>query len=273
MKISCEICPHRCMLDDGQTGLCGARKNDGGRVVCDSYGKLTSLCLDPIEKKPFARFMPGTKILSAGSYGCNMRCPFCQNHSISLSFDEKTLYFSPDKLVKFAESLIPQGNIGLAFTYNEPLISYEYVYDTSSLAKRQGQKTALVTNGFINEEPLRRLLPYIDAMNIDLKGFSAEFYKKLQGGLEEVKNTIAIAAGSCHVEVTTLIIPGENDTEEEMKNLAGWVASIREDIPLHVSRFFPSHLYSGKLPTPVSKVYKLAETAREFLKYVYTGNC
>jgi pyruvate formate lyase activating enzyme len=275
LKQVCGICPHSCALEDGQTGFCRARTNLGGEISCNNYGKLTSLALDPIEKKPFARFMPGSRILSAGSYGCNLRCPFCQNCEISMKGEgeSETAYYLPERLVAEAVKLIPYGNIGLAFTYNEPLIGYEYVYDCSRLARQKGLKTVLVTNGYICEKPLVDILPYIDAMNIDLKGFTEGFYKKLSGDLETVKQTIKISAGSCHVEVTTLIIPGENDGEEEMNNLSGWLASVGSDIPLHISRFFPRYHYGDRSPTPVETVYRLAEIARQNLKYVYTGNC
>lgn len=275
MKVVCPICPHHCALSEGEVGFCRARVNQNGRIICGNYGKLTSLALDPIEKKPLARFMPGSKILSVGSYGCNLRCPFCQNYSISMISEDKaqTAYFSPEHLTDEAEKLRAQGNIGLAFTYNEPFISYEYVLDCARLARKKNLKTVLVTNGYVNKNPLETLLPFIDAMNIDLKAFTEDFYRKLRGDLETVKQTIAISAQSCHVEVTTLIIPDENDSETEIRELSGWLASIDENIPLHISRFFPLYRYSAKTATPTETVYRLAETARKNLKYVYTGNC
>jgi pyruvate formate lyase activating enzyme len=209
VKATCAICPHRCAIEEGQTGFCRARTNAGGKIVCANYGKLTSLALDPIEKKPLARFHPGSFILSAGSYGCNMRCPFCQNCSISMAGGEaETFEVSPRELATAALRERARGNIGIAFTYNEPLVGYEFVYDCSVLAREAGLFNVLVTNGTVCEEPLVKFLPYIDAMNIDLKAFTQEKYRALGGWLDTVRRTIALAAKSCHVEVTTLVVPG-----------------------------------------------------------------
>lgn len=270
----CTICPHHCDLKEGQTGLCRARANIGENISCTNYGKLTALSLDPIEKKPLARFYPGSMILSAGSYGCNLSCQFCQNYSISMADGTlETVTVSPEALVEKAIELLPKGNIGLAFTYNEPLISYEFIYDCARLAHEKNLKTVLVTNGMICFHPLKNLLPYIDAMNVDLKGFTESFYKKVQGDLETVKSTIAISSKSCHVEVTTLIIPGENDSPEEIEKEAKWLASVDSDTPLHISRFFPRYKMLDKQSTPVSTIHSLQAVASEYLKYVYTGNC
>jgi pyruvate formate lyase activating enzyme len=274
MKAVCPICPHACALEEGQSGLCLARKNRNGSVISISYGKITSIGLDPIEKKPLARFMPGSQILSVGSFGCNLACPFCQNHTIA-SGDEgiSARDIPPEELVEMAVRMIPDGNIGVAYTYNEPLIGYEYVSDCARLIRKSNLKNVVVTNGYINPKPLEDLLPFLDAMNIDLKGFTQKFYSKLGGELEPVKATIELASKACHVEVTTLIIPGENDSEEEMRALSGWLSGVNPDIPLHISRFFPRHLYADRDPTPVNKVYRLAEVAREKLNHVYSGNC
>lgn len=274
-KASCGICPHHCTLEEGQTGLCRARSNRNGTIVSDNYGCVTSLALDSIEKKPLRRFHPGKRILSAGSFGCNLRCPFCQNHAIAASGVQNADFvrYSPEELVKQAIAARAQGNIGLAFTYNEPLVGFEYVRDCAHLAAGEGLYNVLVTNGFINEEPLRELLPLIHAMNIDLKGFTDTFYHKLGGDLENVKRTIEICASACHVEVTTLVIPGENDSLEEMRELSRWLASVRPDIALHVTRFFPRYQMTDRAATPVDTVYRLAEIAREALEYVYVGNC
>ena len=270
----CTLCPHRCDIPEGRTGLCRARSNTGGAIVCGSYGRLTSLSLDPIEKKPLARFYPGSLILSAGSYGCNLRCPFCQNSEISMADGSaQTVYVSPEQLVEKALELVPQGNIGIAFTYNEPLIGYEYVRDCAALAREHGLKTVLVTNGMICREPLLKLLPDIDAMNIDLKGFTQDFYKKLGGDLETVKQTIMLAAKRCHVEVTTLVIPGENDGVDEMDALSAWLSSVDPGIPLHISRFFPRYKMADKSPTPIETIYRLRDAAQKHLCFVYTGNC
>ena len=275
MKALCELCFHHCALDEGQTGLCRARAYQDGKIVSLNYGKLTSLALDPIEKKPLRRFHPGSLILSVGSFGCNMRCPFCQNHEISMAGDSgiPTVEVSPEQLAAQAAELVPHGNIGVAYTYNEPLIGYEYVQDCASLVHEQGMVNVLVTNGTVEEEPWRALLPLIDAANIDLKGFTPAWYRRLGGDLETVKRSIALAAERCHVEVTTLLIPGENDSEEEIRELARWLASISPEIPLHLSRFFPQYQLVDRLPTPVEQVYRLAEAVRGYLSYVYTGNC
>ena len=275
MKALCELCFHHCALDEGQTGLCRARAYQDGKIVSLNYGKLTSLALDPIEKKPLRRFHPGSFILSVGSFGCNMRCPFCQNHEISMAGDsgKPTVEVSPEQLAAQAAELVPHGNIGVAYTYNEPLIGYEYVRDCAALVHEQGMVNVLVTNGTVEEEPWRELLPLIDAANIDLKGFTPAWYRRLGGDLETVKRSIVLAAERCHVEVTTLLIPGENDSEEEIRELARWLASISPEIPLHLSRFFPQYQLVDRLPTPVEQVYRLAEAVRGYLSYVYTGNC
>lgn len=275
MKVQCEICPQECVLDEGQIGFCRARSAQDGAVVCDNYGLVTSMVLDPIEKKPLRRFHPGSAILSVGSFGCNLRCAFCQNHEISMCSRERaqTVYISPEELVGKALALRSSRNIGIAYTYNEPLIGYEYVRDCAVLARQNGLKNVLVTNGYINEAPLRQLLPYIDAMNIDLKAFTEKFYRTLHGHIEPVKRTIAIAAAQCHVEVTTLVIPGQNDSPDEMRSLSEWLAAVNPEIPLHISRFFPRYHLTDGDATPVETIYALADTARASLKHVYTGNC
>lgn len=274
-RITCPICPQNCRLEEGQAGFCRARSNQNGKIRDDNYGQATALSLDPIEKKPLYHFHPGSYILSIGSFGCNLRCPFCQNHGISMDCDNDSasVYTSPEELLEKSSSLVDRGNIGAAFTYNEPLIGYEYVYDSAKLLQANGLKTVLVTNGYINEAPLLELLPYIDAMNIDLKGFSEDFYRRLSGHLEPVKKSIALAQSRCHVEVTTLIVPGWNDTAEEMIKLSRWLADLNNEIPLHISRFFPQYKLKDRPATPVETVYGLAKLARKYLKYVYEGNC
>ncbi len=275
MKATCMICPRHCALEEGQTGFCRARGNRDGEIVCLNYGKLTSLALDPIEKKPLRRFFPGSMILSVGSFGCNLRCPFCQNSEISMAgeSDVSAVFMSPEMLVRKALDLVPSGNIGLAYTYNEPLVGYEYVRDCAELAHGRGLKNVVVSNGTICEEPLLALLPLIDAMNIDLKGFTQEFYDKLSGNLETVKRTISLSAKQAHVEVTTLVITGENDSEAEMDALSAWLAGVDPEIPLHISRFFPCYKMLDRPPTPVETVYRLVETAKKHLRFVYSGNC
>jgi len=275
MRVTCPVCMHHCQLEPDQVGICHARKNEQGKIVSINYGKLTSLALDPIEKKPLARFYPKNFILSVGSFGCNLRCPFCQNFGISMAAEKevRTKFISPSHLTEQAIELIKNGNIGVAFTYNEPLVGYEYVLDTSRLLHEAGLKSVVVTNGSVTTAIAELVLPHIDALNIDLKGFSEKYYKKLGGDLETTKKFITLAASQCHVELTTLIVPGENDTREEMAALSAWVARIDKDIPLHVSRFFPRYNMVNVDATPVSTIYALAYEARKNLQYVYTGNC
>ena len=283
----CGVCFRHCIIEEGGTGFCGARICQDGKILAGNYGKITSLALDPIEKKPLNRFYPGSYILSAGSYGCNLRCPFCQNHEISWSASAMRLadraeYLSPEALCDLAVRYQSRGNIGVAFTYNEPLIGYEYVRDTAKRIHEFGLKTVLVTNGCAELSVLNELAPYVDAMNIDLKGFTESYYKNILGGsLQMVLDFISAAVKICHVELTTLIVPGENDTESEMRGLSAWIASLKNeeaqiigpDIPLHISRFFPRFHMNDRPATDVAWVYHLAEIAREQLKYVYTGNC
>lgn len=280
MKTTCQVCMHHCQLDPGQYGICRARKNENGDILCENYGQVTSLALDPIEKKPLNMFHPGSLILSVGSYGCNLRCPFCQNHEISMAGADisDTVYISPEALTREAVKYQKRGNIGVAFTYNEPLIGWEYVYDTAKLVKEAGMKTVLVTNGTASPEILEKLLPLTDAMNIDLKGFTEQYYRKLGGDLSAVKEFILQAAALCHVELTTLIVPGENDSSVEMEEEARWIASVKTvnasgQIPLHVSRFFPQYHMTDRSPTEIKQVYLLADIAGKYLKNVFTGNC
>ncbi len=273
IRARCSICPRRCSIAEGRTGICLGRACIGGKIVCQNYGRITSLELDPIEKKPLRRFHPGSMILSAGSYGCNLKCPFCQNHEISMAgpdFPSRTM--APEELVELALSLRPRGNIGIAFTYNEPLIGYEFVLDTCRLAKEKGLCTVLVTNGTLLEEPLLELLPFVDAANVDLKAFDEGFYKWIKGDLKCVRRFIELAATRIHLEVTTLVIPGRNDSEEEMDAEAAWLASLDPEIPLHISRFFPRYKCSDIEPTPVKTILRLSEIASRHLKHVYPGN-
>lgn len=275
----CEVCFRHCELKEGAAGFCGARICRDGKVIAANYGRITSLALDPIEKKPLNRFFPGSRILSVGSYGCNLRCPFCQNSEISWG-DEVKLYredarvIDPEELVSIALKYRDRGNIGIAFTYNEPLVGFEFVRDTAKLSHEKGLKNVIVSNGTAETDILRQIAPYIDAMNIDLKCFDADIYKNTLGGdFAMTKSFIEEAAKTSHVELTTLIVPGINDSEDMMREEAEWIASISDEIPLHVSRFHPCFHMTDRGPTPVSAVYELAEIAGEKLKYVYTGNC
>ncbi|MBO4927857.1 MAG: AmmeMemoRadiSam system radical SAM enzyme [Clostridiales bacterium] len=275
----CEVCFRHCEIREGARGFCGARICRGGKIVADNYGRVTSLALDPIEKKPLNRFFPGSMILSVGSYGCNLRCPFCQNSEISwgeeaIGFAETAQEITPEELADAAVRLKAKGNIGVAFTYNEPLIGYEFVRDTAKLVQKAGLKNVMVTNGTAELAVLSEILPFIDAMNVDLKCFSKDTYKDVLGGdFEMVKAFIREAAKYCHVELTTLIVPGMNDSPEEMRELTAWIRTLDADIPLHISRFFPRFHMQDRKATDVDRIYELAELAHEDLKYVYTGNC
>lgn len=277
----CPVCPHHCRLTEGQRGRCGARRNEKGKIVCDNYGKITALALDPIEKKPLKQFLPGSLILSVGSFGCNLSCPFCQNYEISMPDAAGAAYreITPEELAELAadccgrEDGYGRKNVGVAYTYNEPLVGYEFVRDTAELVRERGMKNVLVTNGTAEIFVLEELLPYIDAMNIDLKGFSEAYYRKLDGDLETVKRFICRAVENCHIELTTLIVPGENDSEEEMEEEAKWIASVDPQIVLHVTRFFPRYRMTDRQATDVEQIYRLCDTAGRYLKNVYKGNC
>ncbi len=277
MKSICQVCMHHCALEPGQTGMCRARKNEGGEIICENYGWITSMALDPIEKKPLYDFHPGSTVLSVGSYGCNLRCPFCQNHEISMA-DGKGLdveLVSPKQLADLALTWKEQkraGSIGVAYTYNEPLVGWEFVRDTARLVKEYGMLNVLVTNGTAALAVLEELLPWIDAMNIDLNGFRGEYYQKLGGNLEMVQTFIARAVESCHVELTTLIVPGENDSPEDMEAQAKWISGLRSSIPLHNTRFFPRYRMRDKEATDVKQLYHLAGIAGRYLEKVYVGN-
>jgi pyruvate formate lyase activating enzyme len=272
-KLECLLCPHNCKLSTGQTGICGARKNNGKVIELLTYGVISGFASDPIEKKPLYHFFPGKNILSVGSYGCNMRCDFCQNYNISQAvphtFKQK---FSPGQLVN--EALETADNIGLAFTYNEPVIWFEFVRDVSLPAKKAGLHTAVVSNGYVNSGPLSEIIEFTDAFNIDLKAFNTDFYKKLTGsGLEPVKKALKqISDSGKHLEITTLIIPGMNDSETEMALQAEWIADeLGKDVPLHLSRYFP--MYKRENPTTTEEtLLRLYETASERLDFVYMGN-
>lgn len=272
-KIQCLLCPHNCKLGKDGIGICGVRKNNGKEIELLTYGVISGYALDPVEKKPLYHFYPGTNILSIGSYGCNMRCDFCQNYNISQqtldSFSRKT---GPDKIVKDALSL--SNNIGIAFTYNEPVIWFEYIADIAREARKEGLKTVMVTNGYVNSKPLDEIISFTDAFNVDLKAFNNEFYRKLTGAyLEPVKESLKqIALSDRHLEITTLVIPGRNDDEKEMESQAEWIAGeLGKEIPFHLSRYFP--MYKRNDPSTSSETLrKLASIASEYLDYVYIGN-
>lgn len=273
----CLLCPHHCALEEGQMGLCRARKTQDGKVLPMAYGEISVLALDPIEKKPLRHFFPGTKILSVGMFGCNMRCRVCQNYAISMQQageEGQGKYYAPREIADLAVKLRnePLGNLGMAFTYNEPLIAYEFLMETAPLLRERDLKLVLVTNGMIAEKPLRKLLPYVDAMNIDLKAWDEMAYRFFVGKIDDIRETIKLAVAQTHVEITTLLIPDFNDHEEEMDAEARWLASLSRDIPLHVTRYFPNYPTEGNQPTSIEKVKRFANIARRHLRYVYEGN-
>ena len=271
-KVHCYLCPHNCVIKPENTGACRARKNVGGDLYSLNYARIASLSLDHIEKKPLFRFHPGSMILSAGTFGCNLKCSFCQNWSIA-HLDAETVEMSPEQLVNKAFEAKKAGNIGIAYTYNEPSIWYEYVYECAVLASKRGLSNVLVTNGFISEEPLMELLPFINAVNIDVKAYTSEFYKEIcKATLHNVKKTVEIAVPQCHVEVTTLVIPGLNDSVEEIAELSAWLASISTDIPLHLTRFFPNYKMTDRPATPLNVLERARKKASEYLEHVYIGN-
>ncbi len=266
--VQCELCPVLCSIAPGRHGRCGVRRNKEGKLYSEIYNRVTSVAVDPIEKKPLYHFHPDSNILSLGTLGCNFKCQFCQNWQISQS-GAPTHYLTSEQAIKTA---LKNNSFGIAYTYNEPLIWFEYVLDTSKLAKENDLKNVLVTNGYINKEPLTELLPFIDAMNIDIKSFNPDFYStKIGGKLEIIKENIKLCAKSTHIELTNLLIPGDNDSKEEIEALVDWVASISVDIPMHFSRYYPNFHYTTP-PTPFETLSTAYETASKKLHYVYLGN-
>lgn len=268
-KVCCHLCPWECLLTEGKLGICRGKKNSGGKLYAINYAKAVSIALDPIEKKPLYHFLPGTEILSTGPNSCNLRCDHCQNWSIS-QIESPTELVTPEKLVSLA---IEYNSLGISYTYTEPLMWYEYVVDTAKLAQSKSLVNVLVTNGYINPEPLLELLPLIDALNIDVKAMNQDFYKKVcKGKLEVVLKTVELSVDKKrHVELTYLIIPGLNDSEEELKKFVDWVAGLNNLIPVHFSRYFPAYK-SDFPPTPIETLRKAFKIARDKLKYVYVGN-
>ena len=270
-SIKCLLCPHNCIITEGRSGLCSVRTNKGGILKTINYGEITAMAIDPVEKKPLYHFKPGKDILSVGSFGCNFSCDFCQNYSIA-QYKADSSYLSPGELIERCRNL--EGNIGIAFTYNEPSIWYEYIYDTSKKLKEEDPHSSavLVTNGYIETEPLLKLLPYIDAMNIDLKAFQQDYYKKVCGGrLEPVLATIENAVGRCHVEITTLLVTGLNDSKEEVEKIASYLGNLDKNIPLHLSRYFPNYKMDAP-PTKLETMLESRDIAKKYLNYVYLGN-
>ncbi|MBC7074329.1 AmmeMemoRadiSam system radical SAM enzyme [Candidatus Parcubacteria bacterium] len=274
--VQCKLCPNRCVLKPGEIGRCKARKNIDGKLYSLVYGKVASVHLDPIEKKPFYHFLPGSKAFSISTTGCNLQCKFCQNWQISQVFpwEVKTVEMTPEQVV---EEAIKSGAKSIAFTYNEPTVYYEFMLDVAKLAKEKGLKTVIVSSGYINPEPLRNLLPYIDAFKIDFKGFSNKFYEELTvfGRVEPVMEAMKIIKQSGKwLEIVNLVIPGYNDSDEDIKNLALWVKeNLGEDTPLHFTRFHPDYKLLNVPPTPIETLLKARKIAMDLgLKYVYAGN-
>ncbi len=267
--VTCTLCPHYCHLKESEPGKCRTRSNEGGKLLINNYGKVVSYAYDPIEKKPLNRFYPGQTIFSIGTSGCNFDCDFCQNHDL-VHFSGNSSTVSDETILRMAQD---QGSIGIAFTYNEPTVWYEYVYDLSRKSHELGLKNVMVTNGFINPAPLEKLLPYIDAMNIDLKAFSENYYSEIcSGHLKPVLKTIEIAAKRIHVEITTLLIDGLNTSDDELHALCSSIANIDPEIPIHLSRYFPAHRMN--IPrTRLETMVRAKHIAEKHLKYVYVGNC
>jgi pyruvate formate lyase activating enzyme len=275
LTLCCDLCPWHCILKPGQTGICKVRSNEKGKLVTHVYNKVAAFGIDPIEKKPLYHFYPGKQILSIGEVGCNLHCNFCQNHRISQCF--ATDFYGFQEITSeqiIAKALKTPNNIGIAYTYNEPFTFYEFMFDTAQLAHENGLKNVVVSNGYINSEPLKKLLPFIDAFNIDLKAFTEDFYhKQTKGKLAPVLETLKIIAKSpAHLEITNLVIPELNDNETEFENMVQWIAAeLGNDIPLHLSRYFPQYKLDIQ-PTPLKKLEKLYALAKKYLQYVYLGN-
>ncbi|HKL37896.1 MAG TPA: AmmeMemoRadiSam system radical SAM enzyme [Bacteroidales bacterium] len=274
-KVKCHLCPHNCIIRDQKRGVCGVRKNKGGILYSENYGEITGLGFDPIEKKPLYHFHPGRNILSIGSIGCNLKCFFCQNWEIS----QATIDDIPRRQTQQVEDIIKLAekktdNLGIAYTYNEPTIYYEFMLDVARELKAKGLKNVMVTNGYINKEPLEKLIPYMDAFSIDLKGFTEEFYRKnTSSSLESIMESILqIGKSDSFLEITNLVIPGLNDQIGKFQEMLEWITTnLGENTILHISRYYPgfkSHIQ----PTSVSKLKEFYTLAKEHLNYVYLGN-
>ncbi len=274
-KVQCELCPWNCILSPTQVGNCKVRLNDNGNLVTEVYNKVATLGSDPIEKKPLYHFYPGKNILSIGEVGCNLHCKFCQNHRISQCKASQFSGFhniTSEQIVN--EALKTWNNIGIAYTYNEPFTFYEFLLETAELAKSKRLKNIVVSNGYINEEPLKKLLPFIDAFNIDLKAFSDEFYQKqTKGKLQPILESLKLIANSgVHLEITNLVIPGLNDDTNEFEKMSKWIAAVLgEQTPLHLSRYYPQYKMDIS-PTPIETLNSLHSIAKQHLQHVFLGN-
>ena len=273
--VHCQLCPNSCRLPDGRIGLCRVRKNVGGKLYSLSYGQVAAVHVDPIEKKPFFHVLPGERAFSLATPGCNMRCLFCQNWEISQAFpwEVATTATTPEQVV---EAALRSGAKAIAFTYSEPTIFYEYMRDIAKLAKAKGLKTLVVSNGYIQPEPLKALLPFIDAYKVDFKAFDPKFYADLTGGSRDpvLQAMKTIRENGVWLEIVNLLVTGKNDGEEDVRALARWVKeNLGDDVPLHFSRFHPQHKLMNLPPTPIETVVRAREIAiEEGLDFVYTGN-
>ena len=266
--VSCKLCPHNCKISNNKTGICRVRKNINGKLYSLNYGKISSLGIDPVEKKPLYHFHPQADVLSLGSWGCNMSCEFCQNWQISQQQPQLREYSSAEII---QTALAKDINL-LAYTYSEPTVFYEYMLETAKKASQEGLKNIMVSNGFINEKPLKTLIPFLDAANIDLKAFNNDFYRKhCNGGLEAVKNTIKLLSEEFHLEVTTLVVTDLNDDLEELEEIFSWLADINSEIPLHLSRYHPAYKLENP-PTKLDLMKKAYKKAKNHLDHVYLGN-
>ncbi len=275
-RVQCDICPRRCRLREGQRGFCFVRAASGGQIVLTTYGRSSGFCVDPIEKKPLAHFLPGTPVLSFGTAGCNLACKFCQNWNISKSREMDTLAdaASPRTIAETARRL---GCRSVAYTYNDPVIFHEYAVDVALACKEEGIRSVAVSAGYVLPEPRREFYALMDAVNVDLKGFTEQFYRTLCAGhLEPVKDTLRylVHETSVWTEITTLLIPGQNDSDEELDALTRWVAEeLGPHVPLHFSAFYPAWKMRDIPPTPVATVRRARALALgNGLRYVYTGN-
>jgi len=266
--LQCELCPHNCKINDNKTGICKVRKNIDGKLYSLNYGRVSSLGIDPVEKKPLYHFHPQAEVLSVGSWGCNMACSFCQNWQISQQKPQLRDY----KPAEIVQTALKKDIELLAYTYSEPTVFYEFMLETAEIAHEKDLKNIMVSNGFINQKPLKRLIPYLDAANIDLKAFNNEFYEQhCRGGLEAVKRTIKILVQAIHLEVTTLIVTDLNDDIKELESLFSWLADINREIPLHLSRYHPAYKLNNP-PTDLELMKKAYHTAKKYLDHVYLGN-
>jgi pyruvate formate lyase activating enzyme len=277
--VQCQTCEHFCAIPPGESGKCGVRLNQDGTLYLTVYGDAVALNLDPVEKKPLYHFLPGGEILSLGTFGCNFRCPFCQNWNISQEWARNE---PPERLGRIAtpqllvETCRRRGVPMIAYTYNEPTVFFEYTFDTAQMAHEQGLRNVYVSNGFMSQAALEKIAPYLDGINVDLKAFSEEFYRKQCGArLEPVKRNIRTIAQETDIwiEVTTLLIPGLNDSDEELRAMAAWLAEVDPEMPWHISAFHPDYQMLDRPPTPLARMTQAYEIGKAAgLKYVYLGN-